>query len=473
MRQVPHVLLGQRVGNYRVTRRLGGGGMGEVFEAEHPGIKRRVAIKVLASRLSQSKAQARRFLGEARAIARIAHANVVEVYDFGELDDGRLYCVMELLQGCELRAVIEAEGRMAPAEVWPFLEQICAGLQAAHAAGVIHRDLKPQNIFVEDGDPPRVTLLDFGLAKLLEDGQDVDRTGTGVVMGTPLFIAPAQAAGEPDRVCPQTDLYALGVLLYLMLTGVPPFTAEVAMVLLSKHITERPPSLLEYAPSTPIPIVKLVEQCLEKAPADRPGSAVAVAERFHAALGGAPAASRVWTFATTVPGPGASSGAAAPAAEQTTMSAAAAEVSLASRRPQRSRAGGLVLVAGLGLALGTGALLLLRRPAMAPARGAPGITADGSAKPDPVRDASSPDGRAAIVSAPDARAARWVSPPKVVRSRRRQAPARRQAAPDATAAPAANASPDAAAIKPPATTKRPTRPAQRRVGEGTLGLPDD
>jgi len=283
-------LLGTKIGNYVLTSLLGAGGMGAVYLAEHPTIGRRVAIKLLARHMGALPGFAERFIAEAKAVTRIKHPNVIEIYDFGQLDDGQLYYVMEALEGRELSAVIEANAPMPPAQIYPFVEQICSALGAAHESGVVHRDLKPENIFVLGIEPVNLKILDFGLAKLLEsdDQAPVSRTATGIVMGTPLTIAPEQAAGQPDQIGPHTDLYSLGVILFWMLAGQPPFHDSRSAVLLAKHITEAPPPLAKYVPGLPPPIVELVEACLEKMPEDRPASAATISDRFRAGLSEAP-----------------------------------------------------------------------------------------------------------------------------------------------------------------------------------------
>ncbi|MCK5796276.1 MAG: serine/threonine protein kinase, partial [Deltaproteobacteria bacterium] len=273
-------LVGQKIGNYVVVSQLGRGGMGEVYLAEHPQIGRKVAIKVLAADLLTTKELALRFLSEAKAVARIEHPNVIEIYDFGTLENGRPYYVMEVLKGRELRDLLDARGKLTAAELLPYLEQICAGLQAAHDCGVVHRDLKPENIFVLDRQPLALKVLDFGIAKILEKEQGSGLTSLGMVMGTPLFIAPEQALGLPERISPRTDIYSLGVVLYAMLAGRPPFMDEAPAVLLAMHIRDAPPPLRELEPSVPSPIAALVERCLHKEPERRPASAAELAQTF-------------------------------------------------------------------------------------------------------------------------------------------------------------------------------------------------
>ena len=273
-------LVGERIGNYVASSLLGSGGMGAVYGAEHPEIGRKVAIKVLARHLLQIPAATERFLAEARAVTRIDHPNIIDIYDFGRLDDGRPYFVMEMLAGTDLMAVMEGAGRMPARKVLQYLEQIGAGLQAAHDHNVVHRDLKPENIFVAEGEKLRVKLLDFGIAKVLETEQGAHATATGMIMGTPLVIAPEQAAGQPKRIGPRTDIYSLGVILYWMLAGRPPFESDTPALLLARHIKEPPPPLRGVELSVPPQIAALVERCLEKMPEDRPSSVEVVVAEF-------------------------------------------------------------------------------------------------------------------------------------------------------------------------------------------------
>ena len=280
-------LVGRKVGNYELKKLLGRGGMGLVYLAEHPRIGRKVAVKVMSSAFSQLPHAAERFEAEAKLITRVCHPNIIEIYDFGSLDDGSLYYVMELLSGRELAEVLREHGRLGARQAVPYVEQICAGLQAAHDLGVVHRDLKPENIFVLDGEPLVVKILDFGIAKLLEDGGEGGGglTKTGMVMGTPLYIAPEQAAGEPHRISALTDVYSLGAVLYRVLGGVTPFVDSAPGRLIASHITKEPPPLSEHEPGVPAGVAELVHRCLSKEPEDRPGSAAEVAREYRSRLG--------------------------------------------------------------------------------------------------------------------------------------------------------------------------------------------
>ena len=275
-------LHGKRFGNYIASQRIGQGGMGSVYKAEHPEIGRQVAIKVLTRHHNEEMLQ--RFLEEARTIARIGHPNIVDIYDFGRTKDDRLYYVMEWLDGRELREDMNEKIPMSSEEITPYLEQICAGLQAAHDRGVIHRDLKPANIYVLGREPLTLKILDFGVAKLLDAPPSSHLTSPGIMIGTPMFSSPEQASAELDKLCPQTDLYSLGIILYWMLTGQPPFMADNAAVLLAMHITDRPRPILELNPGVPTGIAHLVQRCLAKEPDDRPGSAMELYKAWEAVI---------------------------------------------------------------------------------------------------------------------------------------------------------------------------------------------
>jgi serine/threonine protein kinase len=278
-------LIGSKVGSYILRKRLGVGGMGSVFLAEHPEIGRRAAVKILAPRLGSSPDFVSRFTAEAKAIARINHPNVVHIYDFGRTEDGRLFYIMELLEGCELHDQIEMRGKMAPADVIPYVQQMCSALQAAHDQGVIHRDLKPRNIFVLNDNPLNLKILDFGLAKLLlGDPNAQHMTQTDMVMGTPATMAPEQAAGRPEAICRQTDFYSLGIIIYWLIAGRPPFVEAASPMVMTKHIAAPPPPLSSFVSEISPAVNEVVLTCLEKNPADRPDSALSIGEAFNTAV---------------------------------------------------------------------------------------------------------------------------------------------------------------------------------------------
>jgi eukaryotic-like serine/threonine-protein kinase len=216
---------GTAIGEYVVEGKIGEGGMGVVYAATHPVIGKKAAIKVISHSLSRDTDAVQRFIQEARSVNTIRHINIVDVFAFGQLPDGRRYFVMEWLQGSSLAGRI-AGGPMPPFEAVEVLDQIADALEAAHEKGIVHRDLKPDNIFLVDvrGGRQLVKLLDFGIAKLMDEGGVINRTRTGMMMGTPGYMSPEQARGV--RVDHRTDVYALGAIAFELLTGKLPFDGE-------------------------------------------------------------------------------------------------------------------------------------------------------------------------------------------------------------------------------------------------------
>ncbi len=264
-------LVGTAVGNYQVVKRLGKGAMGEVFLGEHPAIGRRVAIKVVMDSLSSNPEVTDRFLSEARAVSKVNHPNIIQIFDFGTLPDGRLYYVMEYLDGQELSELLTARAPLPPREAQDLLRQITAAMEAAHAAGIVHRDLKPDNIFVASTDSgPLVKILDFGIAKLLEPAFGSEsQTATGMIMGTPLYMSPEQAAGQVNQISPRTDIYALGIITYEMLCGRCPFQSPTTALVLTMHITEPPPPLQTFVNGLPPSLETFIQRALSKEPEGR------------------------------------------------------------------------------------------------------------------------------------------------------------------------------------------------------------
>ena len=216
-------------GRYRVLQRLGEGGMGSVYKVEHVHTGQEVALKVLNAKMVQDQIALERFRRESRATVRIQSDHVVQVTDADVAPDlgGAPFLVMELLRGQSFDQLL-AGAALAPATTLKYLGQVARALDKAHGLGIIHRDIKPENLFLtqrEDGTP-LVKLLDFGIAKLTEGADVSSKTATGAIFGTPLYMAPEQILGQPDRICPQTDVWALGVLAHRMLVGNEPWTAQ-------------------------------------------------------------------------------------------------------------------------------------------------------------------------------------------------------------------------------------------------------
>ncbi len=273
-------LIGKRLGNFVISRVIGQGGMGAVLMAEHPALGKQVAVKFLSRQLAVSHDMNDRFLGEARMAASLQHPNIVDILDFGELDD-RPYYVMELLHGMDLAQAIKQRGRFGVEETGAYLAQIAAALDLAHGRGVIHRDLKPANVFVLKGSPLRIKLLDFGIAKSLAPSNEwQSRTQSGQILGTPTHMAPEQVLGSTNEIGPHTDLYALGAILYEMLTGKPVFEHHSAMMLMMMHVRDAFTPLRDLVPEVPEHVARTVERCLSKVHGARQTSAGDVLRQF-------------------------------------------------------------------------------------------------------------------------------------------------------------------------------------------------
>jgi serine/threonine protein kinase len=225
---------------YRIVRKVGEGGMGAVYQAEHAVIGKRIALKVLFADLSRRPELVARFLQEAKSASRIGHENVIDISDFGQTAEGLVYIAMEFLDGQDLGRMLRTERTVPWARARPILMQIAKGLRAAHAQGIIHRDMKPENIYLvqREGRPDFVKVLDFGIAKVVSaDVNDGPRlTQTGMIFGTPEYMSPEQAQGQPPDH--RVDVYAVGCIMYHMLTGSVPFQADSFMGILTKHLTE-------------------------------------------------------------------------------------------------------------------------------------------------------------------------------------------------------------------------------------------
>ncbi|HRI53092.1 MAG TPA: serine/threonine-protein kinase, partial [Pseudomonadota bacterium] len=272
------VKVGQLVGNYRLEQVIGRGGMGFVFRAVHKDIGRKAAVKVLDRDFARDPEFVARFLNEARAVNLIGHPGLVEIFEFGCLPDETPYIIMEFLEGQSLGQRLERGGRArrsAFTEALPICRQIAVALAAAHDKGVVHRDLKPENVMlVRDPLSPgaeRVKILDFGLAKFENpgDAKGPSFTQAGVTMGSPLYMAPEQCQ-ELANVTDRADVYSLGIILYELLSGRPPYTSDLSAEIMVMHVRSSPPPLRAQAPHVPVPVAELVTHMLAKEPTKRP-----------------------------------------------------------------------------------------------------------------------------------------------------------------------------------------------------------
>lgn len=285
---VPQVDIGDVVvDRFELLALLGVGGMGAVFEAEDRVIGRRVAVKILRQELSCDPTMAARFQQEARAASMLGRQNVVTIYDVGADPSAGLFIVMELLEGESLGERLEREGHLPPTEAAAIAAEIAKALAAAHHAGVVHRDLKPDNVFMlQDGG---LKVLDFGIAKILEaaGGRTTLRSAETTIVGTPMYISPEVVRGE-SALAP-ADLYSLGVMLFEMVAGQPPFDAADAMALCHEHVIGAIPSLAATAPGEPLPpgLDALVAALMQKEPAARPSPTEAVLADLTALAAGA------------------------------------------------------------------------------------------------------------------------------------------------------------------------------------------
>jgi serine/threonine protein kinase len=276
---------GTKLGSYVIRERLGGGGMASVYLAEHATIGRPFAVKVLSRILASKPAVVVRFLQEAKASSKVRHENVVEVTDFGETSDGRPFMVMEYLEGESLAATLRREGALPWERARSMLVQLLAALQAAHEHGVIHRDMKPENVFriSRMGSDDFLKVFDFGIAKVLlgDDGNPAKPlTIEGQILGTPAYMSPEQCLGDP--VDARSDLYAVGVIAYEMAVGRPPFEGKETSKLLYDQVYTRVPDMSAVAPE--VKIDRRVEQMIRKALEKDRDDRYATAQEFAEAL---------------------------------------------------------------------------------------------------------------------------------------------------------------------------------------------
>jgi serine/threonine protein kinase len=282
-------VIGRVVGKYRILAQIGEGGMGIVYRAEHVVLGSPAAVKVLLEQFTRDAVVVDRFFQEAKAASGIRHVGIVEVFDFGRLPNGQAYIAMELLRGEDLSMFRARRGRLEPELATQIGLQILAALNATHVVGVVHRDLKPDNIFlVRDPGAPgsiRVKILDFGIAKLIGDrfGARPQSRG-GTILGTPAYMAPEQCRGGL-QVDARADLYSVGCILFELLTGRPPFLGTGDGEVMAMHIYEPPPRLTNLVPDMPVELDALLAKLLTKSPEDRiPSAAYALATLERAPL---------------------------------------------------------------------------------------------------------------------------------------------------------------------------------------------
>ncbi len=266
-------MIGERINNYEVRSIVGEGGMGAVYLAEHPFMGRKAAIKVLRPELAQDRGLVERFMNEARAANAIHHPNIIDIIDVGLLPSGVPYLMMEFLEGESLAKRIE-RGRLPVAEAVDVATQTASALQAAHGKEIVHRDLKPDNLFLvpDDGRPfgARVKVLDFGIAKLRgELSGGGAKTQTGSVMGTPPYMSPEQCRGITEEIDHRTDVYALGIILFEMLVGAPPFMSPGWGDIVLMHVTKPVPPPRAKNPAIPAELEAVILKALAKPPDDR------------------------------------------------------------------------------------------------------------------------------------------------------------------------------------------------------------
>ncbi len=279
---------GTTVGEYVIDKKLGEGGFGAVYRATHPLIGKTAAVKVLNRAFSANAQIVARFVSEARAVNQIRHRNIVDIFAFGALPDGRQYYVMELLEGETFDGHIERVGRMTIASAMPVFRAVGRALDAAHAQGIVHRDLKPENVFLVHMDDGTVfpKLLDFGIAKLMKDeGGPQQKTRTGMQIGTPYYMSPEQCRGV--GVDHRSDIYAFGVMIHRVLSGHLLFDGESMMDIMMKHVATPPPVLSSVAPDLPQALDAPISRMLSKNPAERPSTIGEALDAIEAAARGA------------------------------------------------------------------------------------------------------------------------------------------------------------------------------------------
>ncbi|MEM6961527.1 MAG: protein kinase, partial [Myxococcota bacterium] len=270
------------LGQFQIEELIGVGGMGAVYRARQQNLDRDVAVKILHGELAGNEDVLRRFRREAKVTTKLDHPNVVDVLLFGALPEGSPYLVMEYLQGESLGVLLGRQGSFPLQQALHIGVQIADGIGAAHMQHVVHRDVKPENVLIvhRQDDPNFVKVVDFGIARLLRS-QGTVQTQSGLIFGTARYISPEAAAGDPADA--RSDVYSIGVVLYALLTGAPPFDAATPVALLMKHVQEPPPPMLQKGTAVPAPVEEVVMRCLRKSPAERFEDAVELASALRQA----------------------------------------------------------------------------------------------------------------------------------------------------------------------------------------------
>jgi serine/threonine-protein kinase len=332
-------LTGRTLGDFHVLRRLGQGGMGQVYLAEQVSLKRKVALKILRPELAANAQALQRFKLEAESVARTTHPNIVQVYAFGTAE-GISYMALEYVEGRNLREYVARKGPPELLVSLSIMRQVAAALQRAGELGIVHRDIKPENILLtRKGE---VKVADFGLSRSLTGDQPLNLTQTGVTMGTPLYMSPEQVEGKP--VDPRTDIYSFGVTCYFMLAGQPPFRGETAFEVALQHIRAEPKPLADVRPDLPPGLCAIVHKMMARDPASRYQTGRDLLRdvvRLRDGLSGLTGAVGQATVAEPVP------------------AATVTPVSEALARPPRQRRPALLVAVSLLLAAGAGALFAL------------------------------------------------------------------------------------------------------------------
>ena len=287
---------------FTLVRVLGEGGFAAVYEAiQHP-VNRRVAVKILHRDLASDELHVKRFFAEAQSVSVLKNQHTISLFDFGQAEDGSLFMVMEYISGMELGQLIDEHGPMSPGQAAHLTSQICESLSEAHDHGIVHRDLKPANVLVEQRRSGRfVKVLDFGIAKIARNDISAAQTRSGGITGTPTYVSPEQVTGDP--ITGATDLYAVGLLLYFLLTGREPFYRDTIWATMAAQVKDPVPDVRDHAPYVPDDLADLITSLLQKSPKDRPQRAHDVGRQLMEISEAAPAPPPVTAAMLTPPHP--------------------------------------------------------------------------------------------------------------------------------------------------------------------------